>query len=112
MVSGHDHRGFRRTRPEHDDVSAPTRSRWLAHPGAGPDNLAVQAKYIGLLAQVEDQIVESFRHGGGVPYSEFPPFTRLMAEDSAAVHDTALLDTILPLVPGLTDRLQRGIARC
>jgi hypothetical protein len=46
------------------------------------DNLAIQAQYLGLLALVEDQIVDCFRHGGGVPYSAFPKFQALMAEDS------------------------------
>src|SRR5262245_17056632 len=32
------------------------------------DNLAVFAQYIPLLGNVEDQIVECFRKGGGVPY--------------------------------------------
>jgi 2-polyprenyl-3-methyl-5-hydroxy-6-metoxy-1,4-benzoquinol methylase len=32
-----------------------------------------------------------------------------MAEDSAAVHDAALLDTVVPLVPGLAGRLRAGI---
>ena len=32
-----------------------------------------------------------------------------MAEDSGAVHDAALIDTILPVVPGIVDRLQQGI---
>jgi SAM-dependent methyltransferase len=32
-----------------------------------------------------------------------------MAEESGAVHDAALVDTILPLVPGLPERLLEGI---
>jgi 2-polyprenyl-3-methyl-5-hydroxy-6-metoxy-1,4-benzoquinol methylase len=32
-----------------------------------------------------------------------------MAEDSAAVHDASLVSTILPLVDGLVERLDRGI---
>jgi ubiquinone/menaquinone biosynthesis C-methylase UbiE len=76
---------------------------------AGPDNLAIQAQYVGLLALVEDQIVDCFRHGGGVPYSAFPKFQALMAEDSGAVHDATLIDVTLPLVPGLVDRLGQGI---
>ena len=76
---------------------------------AGPENLAVQAQYVGLLAQVEDQIVDCFHHGGGVPYAEFPKFQSLMAEDSGTVHDATLIDVTLPLVPGLVERLQRGI---
>ena len=81
---------------------------WLT-PAAGPDNLAIQAQYIGLLALVEDQIVDCFCHGGGVPYSAFPGFQALMAEDSAAVYDATLTGVTLPLVPGLVDRLGQGI---
>src|ERR1700730_5746973 len=81
---------------------------WLTR-SAGQNNLAVQAQYVGLLAQVEDQIVDCFRHGGGVPYSAFPGFQALMAEDSGAVHDATLVDVTLPLVPGLVDRLGQGI---
>jgi len=86
----------------------PDRAGWLTR-AAGPANLALQAQYVGLLALVEDQIVDCFRHGGGVPYSAYPKFHALMAEDSGAVHDAALIDTILPVVPGIVDRLQQGI---
>src|SRR5213594_1821534 len=55
---------------------------------------------------VEDQLVESFRKGGGVPYSEFGTFQQLMAEMSAQIVDATLLDVTLPLVPGLKERLQ------
>src|SRR5215469_1823933 len=81
---------------------------WLTR-AAGLDNLAIQAQYVGLLALVEDQIVDCFRQGGGVPYSAFPKFQALMAEDSGAVHDATLIDVTLPLVPGLVDRLEHGI---
>ena len=81
---------------------------WLTRT-AGPDNLAIVAQYIGLLAQVEDHIVDCFRQGGGVPYSAFPRFHAVMAEDSAAVLDATLIDVTLPLVPGLVDRLGQGI---
>jgi len=83
-------------------------SAWLTR-AAGADNLAIDAQYVGLLALVEDQVVECFRHGGGVPYSSFPKFQALMAEDSGAVRDATLIDVTLPLVPGLTDRLEQGI---
>jgi SAM-dependent methyltransferase len=81
---------------------------WLTR-AAGPDNLAIDAQYVGLLALVEDQVVECFRNGGGVPYSSFPKFQALMAEDSGAVRDATLIGETLPLVPGLTDRLEQGI---
>ena len=81
---------------------------WLTR-AAGMKNLATGMQYIGLMAQVEDQIVECFRHGGGVPYSAFPRFQAVMAEDSGAVYDATLIDGTLPLVPGLVDRLADGI---
>lgn len=98
---------------EHDSaamtfVLPPERAAWLTRT-AGPDNLAVQAQYVGMLAQVEDQIVDCFHRGGGVPYAEFPKFTALMAEESGAVLDATLLDATLPLVHGLVERLQGGI---
>src|ERR1700759_4161187 len=81
---------------------------WLTR-AAGMDNLAAGMQYIGLMALVEDQIVDCFRHGGGVPYSAFPRFQAVMAEDSGAVHDATLVDVTLPLVPGLITRLRDGI---
>ena len=83
---------------------------WLTR-AAGMQNLATGMQYIGLMAMVEDQIVECFRHGGGVPYSAFPRFQAVMAEDSGAVHDATLIDATLPLVPGLTARLERRYRR-
>src|SRR5271169_6005452 len=81
---------------------------WLTR-AAGRSNLAIGMQYIGLLALVEDQIMDCFRNGGGVPYSAFPKFQAVMAEDSGAVHDATLIDVTLPLVPGLVDRLRQGI---
>ncbi len=76
---------------------------------AGPDNIAAFAQYIPLAASVESEIVECFQHGGGVPYSKFGRFQRLMAEESAAIHDAALIDVTITLVPGLPERLRQGI---
>lgn len=76
---------------------------------AGADNLSVFTQYIGLLGIVEDAIVECFRHGGGVPYEQFPRFHDVMAEDSGQSVLSSLESHILPLVPGLTERLSRGI---
>ncbi|NEA35091.1 class I SAM-dependent methyltransferase [Streptomyces sp. SID13031] len=76
---------------------------------AGPGNLAGATQFIALLAGVEAHVVDCFRNGGGVPYAEYTEFHRLMAEDSGAVFDAALIDNILPLVPGLPKRLQSGI---
>ena len=66
-------------------------------------------EFVPLLAGVEQEVIQCFRRGGGVPYSAYPRFHQVMAEDSATVHDAVLVDGILPLVPGLTERLHAGI---
>jgi 2-polyprenyl-3-methyl-5-hydroxy-6-metoxy-1,4-benzoquinol methylase len=76
---------------------------------AAADNLAVFAQYIGLLGSVEDDIVECFKRGGGVPYAQYPRFHAVMAEDSGQSVLSSLESHILPLVPGLSDRLTTGI---
>ncbi|MET9216869.1 MULTISPECIES: class I SAM-dependent methyltransferase [unclassified Nocardia] len=76
---------------------------------AGPDNLARVMQFIGQLGEVEPKIVERFRIGGGLSYDDYARFHALMAEESAEVFDAALLDVILPMAPGLTDRLLMGI---
>jgi SAM-dependent methyltransferase len=76
---------------------------------AGEGNLARLFQYVPLMSRVEDQVVSSFRNGGGVPYSEFTDFHRVMAEDSGAIFDASLIDGILPLAEGLPRRLEEGI---
>jgi 2-polyprenyl-3-methyl-5-hydroxy-6-metoxy-1,4-benzoquinol methylase len=94
---------------ETDTYSLPPEHAAALTRAAAPNNVAAFTQYIGLLGSVEDGIVESFRHGGGVPYSAFPRFQEVMAEDSGQSVLPALLDYILPLVPGLVEALQRGI---
>ncbi|MEU1472705.1 methyltransferase domain-containing protein [Streptomyces sp. NPDC005761] len=76
---------------------------------AGPDNLARIAQDFGMMGEVEQQVLEAFRTGGGLPYSAYPRFQSLQAEESGEVFDLALVNGIVPLVPGLTERLRAGI---
>lgn len=87
----------------------PEHAAWLT-PAAGSKNLARETQFVALLGNVEQGIVESFRKGGGVPYADFPRFQQVMAEGSSANAFTTLLDTTLPLVPSMVQRLQRGSA--
>ncbi len=74
------------------------------------DNIAVYSQYIALLGCVEDPIVECFKRGGGVSYDKFPArFHAVIAEDSGQTVLSSLEAHVLPLVPGLTARLARGI---
>jgi 2-polyprenyl-3-methyl-5-hydroxy-6-metoxy-1,4-benzoquinol methylase len=75
---------------------------------AGANNIAIPAQYIPGLAAVEDDIVDCFRRGGGVPYSRYPRFHEVMAEDSGASVLSSLESHILPLVPGVTELLGSG----
>jgi len=76
---------------------------------AAADNMAVFAQYMAVMGAVEDDIVECFRKGGGAPYEKFPRFHEVMAEESGQSVLSSLESHILPLVPGLTDRLSQGI---
>lgn len=76
--------------------------------GAGPDNLARVAQFIPLLGEVEQKLIRCFYAGGGLAYAEYPRFHTLMAEESGEVFDAALVDTILPMVEGLPERLRDG----
>jgi len=76
---------------------------------ARPDNLAVTAQWIPLLAQVEDEILACFERGGGVPYASFGRFHQVMAEESDQTTVARLLDAVVPLVPGLDEALASGI---
>jgi 2-polyprenyl-3-methyl-5-hydroxy-6-metoxy-1,4-benzoquinol methylase len=76
---------------------------------AGADNLAKIAQFVGMLGQVEDRVVDCFRNGGGVPYEEFGRFHEMMAEESKSTVADAMVEHILPLVPGIAGKLERGI---
>lgn len=76
---------------------------------ASPNNLAVPMQFIPVLAAVEEKIIDSFINGGGVGYEHYPTFHRVMAEESNQTTVSALLNTILPLVPDLTEQLEAGI---
>ena len=86
----------------------PEHAAWVTTE-AGPNNLARTMQFVPMLAEVEQGIVACFRDGGGLSYDRYPRFHALMAEDSSAVFDAALVEAVVPLVDGLPDRLRAGI---
>lgn len=76
---------------------------------AGSNNFATTMQWFSVLGSVEDRIVDCFSEGGGVPYSEFARFHEVMAEESYNSVVCGLFEHILPLVPGLEDKLKTGI---
>jgi hypothetical protein len=81
---------------------------WLTR-AASPNNLAVTCQFIPHLGAMHEPILEVFRSGGGLHYHQYPRFHEIMAEDSAQTVVAALFDAILPLVPELEGRLERGV---
>jgi SAM-dependent methyltransferase len=78
--------------------------------GTSSRNLASNSQMLVMLAKRLPAVVECFRGGGGVPYSEFrPDFTEYMDASWRLIYDGLLLKGFLPLVEGLTERLSAGI---
>ena len=95
--------------PEDETYYLPQEHAAFLARAAAPDNIAAFAQWVPLLGSVEDGIVECFKEGGGVPYSAYDRFHEVMAEESGQTIVAALTDHILPLVPGLAERLTAGI---
>jgi len=75
----------------------------------GSYNFASSMQWIPALAFVEDEIVKCFEKGGGVPYESYHRFHEVMAEESGQTVLPALIESILPLVPNLVEKLKNGI---
>lgn len=72
-------------------------------------NLAPLSQVTSHLATFVGPVSECFRHGGGVPYSEFrPEFTDVMDALSRPMFNGILIDGVVPLVDGLAERLGAG----
>jgi uncharacterized protein YraI len=54
--------------------SLPEEHGTLLTRAAGAGNIAAFARYVAVMGGVEDDIVDCFRNGGGVPYSRFTRF--------------------------------------
>lgn len=98
---------------EHDPVLGTYRlpaehAHWLGRKSP-ESNMAIFAQYIAELGSVESRIVESFRHGGGVAYGEYGRFHDIMAEDSGQSIVPMIDSSVVDLVPGLRERLEKGI---
>ena len=93
---------------ENETFELPEEHRVLVTRAGGPLNIANSLQHIALLGQVEDDVVEAFHTGAGIPYSRFPGFHSLMAEESAARFDAGLLSETIPNIPGAVEALTAG----
>src|SRR4051812_1911225 len=75
----------------------------------GPMNMTPFAALNTHLGKHVHQVARAFREGGGVPYAEYrPEFTDVMDSISRVGYDAALVEAIVPLVPGLADSMRAG----
>ncbi len=95
--------------PATDTYSLPPEHAAFLTRDASPNNIAVSAQFLPLLATVEDRVIECFYKGGGVPYSAYNRFHQVMAEDSGQTVVAALEDSILPIIPQVMEALDKGI---
>ena len=98
---------------DHDEAAdtyhLPPEHAGLLTRAAGPLNLTTFCQYVGLLGKVEDEVVDAFRHGGGVPYDRYPDFHRVMAESSGQRYQRTLIDQVVPLLPGGAGAFESGL---
>jgi len=88
----------------------PAEHAMMLSPGApGSTSIANTMQWISVLGQVESKVVESFRNGGGVPYSAFDRFHDVMAEESDGTTLAGFDHGLFRIVDGLEQRLQDGI---
>jgi 2-polyprenyl-3-methyl-5-hydroxy-6-metoxy-1,4-benzoquinol methylase len=95
--------------PESKQYRLPPEHAAALTTAAGSGNLATQMLWVSCMGEVEQQVVDAFRRGGGVPYSAYERFHRIMTEVSGQTFDETLTQRTLPLVPGLVEQLERGI---
>jgi len=94
--------------PTADTYGLPPEHAALLTRASRPDNMAVTAQWIPLLASLEDAIVSCFESGSGISVDAFERFDAVMAEQSDQTVVAVLPEAILPGVPGLVDLLQDG----
>ena len=94
--------------PERQKFSLPAEHAMLVTRAGGPLNVANTLQFISHLGRVEDDVVDAFRTGAGVPYERFPGFSELMGEQSATRFDAALLDQMIPNIDGAVEALTAG----
>ena len=81
---------------------------WLTR-AAAPNNIAVTAQFIGVVAGVEDEMLARFRDGKGLHYHDYGRFHEVMGEHTHQAVVMNLVPHILPIMPDVIARLEAGI---
>jgi SAM-dependent methyltransferase len=74
------------------------------------ENLAPVARLTTMLTRHVPEVADAFRNGGGVPYSAFVPEVHDVMDGLwGPTYEHLLVPAIVPLAPGLAERLVAGI---
>lgn len=78
--------------------------------GDTAQNASPHSRMINHFGSLLPKLVECFRDGGGIPYSDYRPvFTQCMDDVWRRIYDHQLISGFIGAVDGLTERLRRGI---
>jgi 2-polyprenyl-3-methyl-5-hydroxy-6-metoxy-1,4-benzoquinol methylase len=88
---------------------APEHSAFLVE-ASGMDNMPVFAETLFTTSETMDKVVECFRRGGGVKYDDFSRCLHCIKDMSVPYYDSLLIDKLIPLAPGLKEKLEKGIS--
>lgn len=86
----------------------PVEHQTLVTRAGGSLNISAMMQTIAQLGSVEDDVVDAFTTGAGVPYERYDSFQTWMAEMSTARFDAILRDGVIPTIPGAVDALNAG----
>ena len=79
--------------------------------GSSAQNFSPHAKIIEHFGSHLARVKACFREGGGIPYSAYRPvFTKCMDDAWRRIYDQMLVPNFIGAVPGLSERLERGIS--
>lgn len=75
----------------------------------GPSSIAGMCQHVAMLGKVEDRIIEHFQWGGGVPFEKYEELWGGGDSYDLDAIDAMAVDHVLSLLPGVNERLARGI---
>lgn len=74
-----------------------------------PVNFGITSQFLTVASSVEDDVIARFRDGKGLHYHDFERFHEVMAEASGQNVVANFIDRVMPIVPGLRERIEQGI---
>ena len=100
--------GVIRYEPKNDRYLLPSEHAVSLTRAAGAENLATLAQLLSAIGTIEDELVDAFRSGGGVPYDSCARFQEVMSDTGDQARARAV-ESLEEISPALVQRLESGI---